>query len=278
MELTRITDENAEHFKGLCSSEYLQNKNYIKLGAILEGEAVSACALGVDDDMAQIHWLYTDPGQREKGGATFLMEQVMGLLEGLALDGIRVDFDAEDEGLDTFLMEQGFMVGEDRSLYRVPLTELLFGARMEAMLAHRSQAAEVHSLQHLTSVKPLLRLMKEYGLDPVFIQNISIKYSFLVSDPEGKETGAILMSESEEGDLHVNFMIGDGSPQGMIDLVAALHDALMKDERFDGDLVFSDRIGMGASFVEMMTGIDGDSYRVSGPMYAVKLLSKNKSA
>ena len=273
MEITRITDKNAEYFADLCPEAFFQNENYIRLGVIHENEPVSACALDVNDKMVHIHWLYTDPEKREMGAAAFLMEKVLELLDGLSLDGIEIDFDAEDDGLDAFLMEQEFMVGDERSLYRVPLTELIFGARMDAMLARRSQTSLIHPLEDADAdaVNHLKRLLKLYDLGPEYLQGISTKYSFIVNGSEGTETGTILTSETEEGDLHINYLIGGGSPQEMLDLVAVLYDALIRDEKYDGDLVFSDRLGTAVTFIEMMTGNEGEHYRVSGPMYALKL-------
>ena len=271
MELTRITEANAIFFTDLCPEDILKNEHYIKLGVIEEGKPASVCAVTITGGLAHILWLYTAPEDRRRGCASFLLKEVLALLDGLDINGIEVDFHEDEEGLDTLLMEHGFLVGDELSLYRVPFREILYGARMEGVLAHRNQDVVAHPISGIKMMTPLIQFLKAHNVDPIFVDKISKRYSFVIMDSKGTITEGIFVAEWEEGDLHINYLIGDGSPQGMVDLVAALYDALIADQKDEGDLVFSDRLGAAASFVSMLTGNDEEEYQVSGLQYALKL-------
>ena len=277
MELTRITKENAAYFEHLLPDELMKDKDLVKLGALSEGRVVSACAIGIRDGMAHIRWLYTDRVYRGLGGASFLLEEALRLLEGPGLMGIEADFLSEDEELEDFLMERGFLVGDESTLYRVPLKELLYAKRMEEMLEHRSRERMTCSLRDLRIVRPLAQFLKAHRMDPIFAEGISKGYSFVTMDPQGEVTDVILITEVGE-DLHINYLIGGGSPQGMVDLVAAVCDRLTEEGKEDGALSFSDRSGAAISLIERLTGNDEEQYRVPGLMHAVKLFGQAVNA
>ena len=273
MELTRITIENMSYFAHLFPDEVLTDDRLVKLGALSEGMAVSGLAMGISDGMARIRWLYTEPGSRRQGGASFLLEEAAKLLEGLGLQGIEVDYRSEEEELEDFLMERDFLLGEEISLYRVPLKELLYSNRAEEMLARRSPEMVTCSLDHTEILKPLAQFLKANKVDPTFAEGIAGRYSFATMNSHGEITDVILMAEAGE-DLHINYLIGGGSPQGMLHLVAAVYDRLMEDRKENGDLVFCDRSGAAVSFIERLNGNDEETYRVPGLMYAVKLFGQ----
>ena len=271
MKVTRITEENAVYFSNLCPDELLLDERTLKLGALTEeDEPVSICVTDVSDGMAWIRWIFTDPDQRNRGGAALLTGELLRLLDDLDIKGIMADFHADDEGLEDFFMENDFLVGDENTLFRIPLMDLLYGVRLEEVVARRSRENRAYSLQDTRVLKPLVHFLKTNGVEAEFIEGISREYSFVVMDPSDTVTEGIFVSESENGDLHINYLVGEGSPQGIVDLVAALYDALIEKERDKGNLVFSDRLGAGISFVEMLTGNEVDSYRVPGLKSAVK--------
>ena len=273
MKLTRITAENKAYFAGLCPEELLSDKKTVKLGVLSEkDEPVSICIADIRDEKLCIRWIYTDEDMRDQGGATFLLTEMLRLVEGMDLEGVEVDFLSDDRDLKEFFMENGFLVGEDENLYRVPMMDMLYSARMDAILAHRSFKPTICRLDELKDMKAFADSFRANDIDTVFLEDISKRYSFVSLDSEGAMTEGIFISETGEGDLHINYLAGNGSTQGIVDLVAALYDALMEDAKTEGDLIFYDRQEAGVSIVEMLAGNDGETYRVEGPMYAVKLL------
>ena len=271
MQITRITEENAIYFSNLCPIELLNDMKNLKLGVLSDAlKPMSICVTDIDDGKAVIRWIYTDPDMRGRGGAELLILELSELLKNLDLEGIRAEFHADEENLDTFFMEHDFMVGDEQNVYRVPLSDLLYGAYLEQILTHRSKETVTVSLQNATNDKSLMLFFRAHRIDPDYLDEISGEYSFVVMDPEGAVTGGIFVSEWEDGDLHINYLTGSGPSQTVLDLFGALYDALLKKEK-SGNLVFSDRLGAGIKLVEKVTGNERDVYRVPGLMYAMKL-------
>ena len=272
MEVTRITKENADFFSHLCPVDLLQDERMLKLGALSDEDSpMSVCVIDIRDGKAWIRWIYTDPEQRGRGGAAFLLEELLHILQEVDVEGILVDFHENDEGLADFLMDHDFLVGDEQVLFRIPLMDLLYGGSLEKVVARRSKEKRTYSLQNNEVLKPLAQFLISHEVETEFLDGISRKYSFVFMDPSGKVTECVFISDVGNGDLRINYLVGEGSPQGIIDLVAAFYDALIKDERDQGDLIFSDRLGAGISFIDMLTENDIGEYRVPGLMSAVKL-------
>ena len=275
MKITRITRENAKFFSHLCPEELLQDNSTVKLGVLSEkDEPVSICVTDVRDGKAWIRWIFTDPEMRGKGGAALLIEELLRLLQGVEAEGILVDFHEEDDGLEDFFMDHDFLVGEEQALFRIPLMELLYGPRLESVVARRSKERCAYSLRNLKTLKTLAQFLQSHEVEAEYIEGISREYSFVVLDPSGTVKEGFFISESGDEDLHINYLIGEGSPQGIVDLVAALYDELIDAGRDQGDLVFTDRLGAGISFMDMLTENDVELYRVPGLKSAVKLFDQ----
>ena len=141
-------------------------------------------------------------------------------------------------------------------------------------MARRSKERCAYSLRNLKTLKTLAQFLQSHEVEAEYIEGISREYSFVVLDPSGTVKEGIFISESGDEDLHINYLIGEGSPQGIVDLVAALYDELIDAGRDQGDLVFTDRLGAGISFMDMLTENDVELYRVPGLKSAVKLFDQ----
>ena len=272
MKITRITKENAKYFSHLCPEELLQDESALTLGVLSEKDKpMSICVTDVSDGKAWIRWIYTTPEQRGRGGAAFLLEELLRILRSVKIEGILVDFHEDDEDLADFFMDHEFLVADEQALFRIPLMDLLYGGSLEKVVARRSKEKRTYSLLDNEVLKPLAQFLKTHEVEAEFTLGISRKYSFVYMDPSGRVTEAVFISDAEEGNLRINYLVGEGSPQGIIELVAAFYDVLIKEERDKGDLIFSDRLGAGISFIDMLTEKDVSVYRVPGLMSAVKL-------
>jgi len=275
LKITRITKENATYFSHLCPEELLKDEGMLKLGVLSEEDLpMSILVADVSDGKVWIRWIVTAPDMRGRGGAALLLEELLRLLQGVKTEGILVDFHEDDDGLEDFFMDHDFLVGEEQALFRIPLMELLYGTRLESVVARRSKEKSTFPLRNLKTLKPLAIFLRSHEVEAEFIEGISKEYSFVALDPTGTVKEGIFISEVGDEDLHINYLIGEGSPQGIVDLVAALYDALIRDERDKGDLVFSDRLGAGISFMDMLTENDVEKYRVPGLKSAVKLFGQ----
>ena len=147
MRLTGISEINQIYFTHLCPAQLLLSDRCIKLGVLSdEDEPVSICVMDVRDGNVWIRWIYTDPERRGQGAATFLLEEILHRLEHMDPSGIEVDFSSEDDGLEDFLQDHGFLVGEDRTLYRIPLKDILYSTFMDELLERRSEVPGIRTL------------------------------------------------------------------------------------------------------------------------------------
>ena len=271
MILTRITDENKAYFEHLCPEEILGDEDYVKLGVMEEDEPVSVCALGVHDSMAHIRWIYTDPDKRRLGGAGFLLDAVMKLLQEIALEGIEADFSGEEEELESFFMDREFLVEEERGLYRVPLEEIVYSAQLESLLSRRNGESDICPVSE-ERMPAIIHFLNAQGFDPNLFRGVSRDYSFICLDAMGNMTGGIFISEVGEKDLRINYLFGSGSSQEMVNLVGTVIDTIFRNHRAYGDLIFTVRVDEGLGALEQITGNPRSLYQEKGHMYAVKMI------
>ena len=272
MKLTRVTAENAEFFAHLCPEYILSDDSFIKLGVFSdEDEAVSICAVGIYESMAYVKWIYTDENMREQGSGTFLMNELIKLMDGISLTGISVNYSSDDKELDTFLMENDFLTGENNCTYRIPITDILYGAMAESMLAEKKISKNVHRLTDLGALKAVIEYLTQNDISPLILDGISREYSFVYIDEEGVKSG-IFISEPDEENLHVNYIFNDGLPRNMVEIFILFYETVTKEERTDGFISFTDVSESGITIAEILTGADRDIYRESGQMFALKLL------
>ncbi|MBO4900358.1 MAG: hypothetical protein J5509_08695 [Lachnospiraceae bacterium] len=274
MELTRIEKENEEYFSHLCPDELMNDEDLMTFGVIDdEGYASCACAVGVSENMGSLKWIYTVPDLREKGSASFLLKEIEELGQELELDGLQVQFRASAEDLDDFLADSGYLVGIDSQVYSVPISDLIYGRVVEELLSKRSGDAHVCGLPTDTEKKHkvITALAEIYELDPAIFSDISSQYSVICFDENNKPESAIFVTEYGDEDLFVNYLLSDGSVSSICELIGAFNDVLIKNERTEGRLIFTDRDDKSITLIERLTENDRDEFRIPGWMYAVKL-------
>lgn len=274
MQLTRIEKENREYFTHICPDKILDDENLVKFGVISdEGDAVTACATAIHENMAVIFWLMTDEGFREQGFASFLLEQVEELIKDMGLTGMEIRLRNSDEDLDVFLADHDFLVGEDSRLYSVPIEDIVYGREMDMIL---DTAEDDHKTQRFpddaaAKQKLIERICHDNGLDPVIFDGISSVYSVYYSEDGKKIKGALCVSEYGDEDLYVNYLISKGSVDCIRGLIRAMYIALTMTDKTSGKLWFTDRNESAISLIERLTETDREEYMVPGHSYAVKL-------
>ena len=271
MEFTRIDKENVIYFLHLCPMAVLEEADSVKFGAIDdEGYASSICSIGINDGKAKLLWIYTDPEKREQGLGTFLMKNVSYFLENIGVEGIEADFDADNVDLEFFLADQSFLIGNENSIYSVPLKDIVDGREMDGLLEKRLKDKRASNLSDKSVAVSLKRFVREKGLDPELFNGISPEYSIVNPDENGDITGGIFITEAGN-DLHVNYLINESSVQGICEIICAFYDVINEKGKLDSNLIFTDRNESSISLVEHLTENDREDYAVSGYMYAIKL-------
>ncbi|SCY59193.1 hypothetical protein SAMN02910292_02152 [Lachnospiraceae bacterium XBB2008] len=274
MQLTRIEEKNREYFTHICPETLLDNEDIVKFGVINDdGYAAGVCAVGIQENMAVIHWLMTDESFREQGVASFLIGQVEELIKDMGLTGIEIRFKSTDEDLDAFLADHEFMVGVDSQVYSVPIEDIVYSREMDLILETEDESSLVHRFPYDDAEKNKLieYICREYELDKCIFDGISSTYSFVYIDEDRKMSGAVCITEYGEKDLYVNYLVSNGSIKCISDIIRALYDTVTTMDRTSGNLWFSDRSESAISLIERFTQTDRDEFRVSGRNYAVKL-------
>ncbi len=272
MQLTRIEKENETYFAHLLPEEYLSDEKTVKLGVIDdEEEAAAAGVLSVNDRMAELRWLYTDPEKRERGAGTFLLDGIFEILQGMKLSGIEAMFSAKAKALDTFLAGQGFLVGEDTGIYAVPIMDLVYGREIERVLESIGEERTAQTLEKAGPSPEFKKIFDERGLDLSIFEGVSPKFSVLRKDENGVPTGGLFVSEYNEEDLFVNYFLSDGSVRTVCEIICAFQEALISEGKTGGKLYFTDRQENSVTLVEKLTEYERETYRVPGMMHAISL-------
>lgn len=273
MELTRIDNENAEYFSHLCPDEIMADEECVKLGVLDdEGYACSICAVGIHGALAHIRWIATDVDARGQGAATLLLNEVFTLAGELGLEGAEISFPSGNGDLEELLAELEFAVAADTEVYSVPVDELVYGRQIEFMLESYGDENRIKSFPEDDTLRQALisRICSEHDLGPGVFSHISPKYSVFCAE-NAEVTGAILVSEYGEDDLYVDYLFSGGSPKYVKALICGLYEAIIKNGKTDGRLIFTDRDGRSAALVENLAQTDIEDCRMPGRMHAVKL-------
>ncbi|MCR5775721.1 MAG: GNAT family N-acetyltransferase [Lachnospiraceae bacterium] len=272
MQLTRIEKENEGAFAHLCPDEMLFNENLLRFGVIDDDEPACVCVTGACENMGAILWIYTDPEKRGRGIGTYMMEQVAGFAEENGLEGIMVDFYSRDNDLDDFLSDAGFLVSYDHNYYHVPISEIVYSREMDLLPDPLKSDAPVFTLADPYGQMIFKETIKNHGLDPRIFAKISPELCAIYENPKGKKISGIFLSELDDGDLYVNYMISDESLQGLITVIKFLRDIIVSKDITNGEFIFSDRVGKAVSFIESITELDRvEDMTIPDRMQAVKL-------
>ena len=274
MQLTRIEKENGAYFSDLIPEEILSDKNLISLGVIDdEQEASAACAFGINADMAEIRWLYTDPDKRNKGAATYLLTGVTFLLKDFGLIGIEAAFSDGFSELEDFLAGQGFLVGTDSGSYAVPLSDLIYGSQIEYIQERTPPNKNVRLLLEVGPSPEYKKYMDEHGLDLAIFTGISPSYSVIAKDESGVPMGGLFVSEMNGKDFFVNYLLGDGTVKTLCEMFCVFYKTLIRNGKDQGYLFFTERTDNVITLVEYLTGMDREMYRIPGKRYAISLFA-----
>ena len=98
-----------------------------------------------------------------------------------------------------------------------------------------------------------------------------MKLSAVYRNTEDGSAGGIFVSDSGEGDLFVNYLLSNGSIQGLSSVVRFFRDNLISENRVKGNLIFTDRSGKAVTLVDGLLEGDCEDYVIPERMQAVRL-------
>ena len=266
MNITRITSNNSEAFASMMPAEIAGRDDLFMYGAVSDDkEAVSVLALEVvDEENVEIVWLYTDPDFREMGAATKLLYTVSAMLMGLPVRSIGITFTDEDDDLELFLRDRGFLIGADRSVYIIPVNDVIHDVVMDELLERFPNTDNIIEAGDKETYTKLEKLLETQGIAPESIVDISPVYSRVALNEDGEAIGCILITELKDSDLEITYFLNTAKENTAIELVADLAKALRAKDIDDCRLIFTDPMGKSIGLVEKLTGEDRSTYRVDG--------------
>ncbi len=277
MQCTRIEKENAGDYEYLIPEDLLKDGDRVRLGIIDDdGTACAGCVLDADGDLAYVDWIYTDPDYRERGAGTMLLAEMTVLLEGSGVKGIQVNFSNEDEDLEDFLMNRGFLTGSDSGIYRVPVSDIFYDGEMELLLENRNEHSRVTTVKNSETAAALAAFLDREGPGSHILNEIEPELSVVRRDQNGAVSGCLLMSRTGSGDLKAVYFLNTGNVSGVTELLIALHDVIEENELTEASILFMDRTDTSVGFVARLTGNDRETYRVTDRLTAIQLFQEGK--
>ena len=274
MEITRITENNLEAFAELMPEGLTQREDLMFFGAVSDTkEAVSAIAIGVTDETGvYIDWIYTEPSFREQGAATELLDTVIAFLHEMQIGRIEITYSDDDEELDDFLKNHGFVTCPEEDMYEVPVSDLIYTEQMDALLERITETDRVHTIEDPKMRDKLNSYLESLGMDAELPGTVSAGLSLVMLDRLGAPSGCMLVETPDEDSVEVSYFANTGSAENSMELVAALCGVLKSADLDDRTLIFTDKSGHTSNLVGALTGEDIDKYRVDGIYNGVCIL------
>ncbi len=276
MHITRITENNRGYFDNLCPEDMLEDDGLIFLGAISdEGEASALLAVSISGNMAHIEWLYTAPDMRRRRAATELVEVLAEIAEDNDLEGVDISFEDEDDGMEEFLIETGFLTGESTDIYEIPVSDIINSPETERAVETRDELAKKGlklGTVLLEDARVMLRTAGylENGGADVDLTDITPDISVALTDDRGDIRACIIMRDSDE-DADIEYVLCDPSEENAAYVTGALYDILTDPVNEWENIRVTENGGQAVSLMEALTGMDMDEYRVNSVMYGVRL-------
>ena len=272
VEITRITEKNADGFSDILPERYQNRKDLLSLGAVSgEREAVGGMAVGIYDRIARVEWLFTLPSWRGRGVASELLDTLVLLLADLGIECIEFTFHEDRENLEDFLEGRGFVVTVAPAVYKVPIGDLIYSETMDRLMEREGGSALPVPIGESGREK-LVKLLGSLGPDGAAADDFSLPLSFLQEDEEAGMTGGLLLKELGDGDLEAawfrNASLNDDAGQ----MILALRKALEDNHRDENNLIFSDEDDQVTPFVEKLLGEDIEDYRVKELRRGIRLV------
>ena len=266
MDITRITDNNKEAFEDLMPEGFAGRDDLMCFGTVSDQkEAVSVIALGaLDEKSVYIEWIYTEPSFREQGAATLLIDTVRSFLKNMQIERMEIVFSDDDEDLDDFLKDHGFVTCPEEAMYEVPVSDLIYTEQMDSILEKIIISDRLHTLED-SGMRDMLKMyLESVSADAEDLDSLSDDLSLLKLDESGTPSGCILVDTPDEDSVEVSYFANTGSGEDAMELVAGLCNVLRQHDMGDRTLIFTDKTGHTSHLVEELTGEDIDSYRVDG--------------
>ncbi len=271
MKVTRITPENSAFFEELAPEGLFEDDDLFLMGAISgDGTACAVLATGVYGNMAYIKWIYTHPDFRKEGAAGELLRFLKLLLRKSDVQILQVSFSDEDDDLEDFLEEEGFLINEDNEMYSVPVKDLIYSKMAERLDEEKRSRNSVYNFSRVMSYYEFYDYLREKGVPVTGDAESVYKYSIVRLDEGRHITGFMLISKKPKGDLEIPYMSNDGSVESAMDIFRGFKELVTVHEWENENIVFYDRAGLTIEFVEKVTDEDRAGYVVNGQKQAMR--------
>ena len=274
MEITRITEQNIFAFEDLMPEELWRQGERLLLGAVTDArEAIACMAVDVKQRSLKLDWLYTLPDYREQGAATELLDTLRALVVGMDLKTIETTFDGDRENLDSFLADRGFLVGPNANIYRVPVSDLIYGEEMSWFLETATFTGTVVSLSDDEVCGKVIGLLEEEDMGET-AEKMSRELSFARLDKTGTVSGYMIIEEMDEEDIGIVYFVNQGGASAISDFILGLYRRIGTYEYAERYLTFMDLTdGSGIRLIESLTGEDPEEYLTESPLRGVFVLA-----
>ncbi len=274
MDITRITANNYEAFEDVLPDDYFPGDDRLAFGAVTGNkEAISSIIIDpYDDSFVYIDWLYTDPNFREQGAASELLDMVSIFLREMSVGRMLISFDDEYEDLELFLEDRGFAIYECSDVYRVPVTEIIYGSRMDELLEKKPGSNGVFTIEEGEMLQKFLSFASGKNLGRDFLSAISREYSLVMLDEDREPVGCMIIRETEDEDLEMVYLLNTSGRSRTLDLIVGFYEMITANNLDDRDLFFSDPEGIWTGIVENLIGDDIEKYRVEGLLEGISIL------
>lgn len=123
MKLTRVSKENLEYFRAYLPIENITSAQEALLFLSEDGHSCAAALVSGTDGETALDWFFVHPRYRRKGiGSTFLKSMENLLKE--ETDFFSISYPAGVEGMDAFLVRNGYFLTAGDNVYTIPLASL----------------------------------------------------------------------------------------------------------------------------------------------------------
>lgn len=272
MVLTGIGELNRDAFANLLPE--WEEEDSVEIGVIEDGKAVGAAVFSEHGDALFLQHLFVVPEYRRKGLATALLTGFFKELKDEPLKEVLVNFRDDAEGMEMFLLKQGFRLFTDAEILRAPAEEILH-SKVARSLLKTTGKGKVLSISELLADerRAVARLLDEEKMETDLINDPELyePLSFVIQDPDTGSLRSCVMCEKDGKEVTVLLLANvSHQPADLAELFRTMIRNANNEGLEDAELVFlSNREGIVETVEHLMddpSKLKRDGYMFVGRM------------
>lgn len=256
LEITVITSENKDFFRDILFEPRPLRDELISALGVSDGEIPCASAvLSVQRRHVHLHSVYVDKAYRRLGIGSMLFDYVKKYAVEKGCEVLTANFMYSDEGMENFLLSEGFLLTGEPPVYVLSSEEILQKGKPEILKKNvdltglRTFSKKDQKLEKTVSH---FLVERDFPSEILEASDFDRNLSSCILDNNGMVRAVMLCTSSPESIMVEVLMSSEGQPKKLVGILSNFYDEMEKAPNAGKTIVFQDKHENTVELVEKM--------------------------